>query len=82
MNDRIFFAKPEYAPMSGDGSFLGITEGERGYSVTTVYDQDYADVLNERQDITEAMVEAAVQCSMFNNWNTFDKLVKMYENAS
>jgi hypothetical protein len=77
--DRIFFAPPSHAPASGIDCFLGINEGETGYNETTVYDQDHADVLNKRQGITPAMVEAAVTCSMFNTWSQFDAMTERFE---
>lgn len=69
MENRIYIAKRETT-----GEFIAIEHGTTGFCITTVYDQDHADVLNERQDITPADAEAAMICSMFGNWHTFDDL--------
>jgi len=72
--DRVYIAKREL-----NGEYIAIEHGTTGYSPTTVYDQDHANVLNERQGITPAMVEAAMMCSMFDNWNRFESLTAMHE---
>ena len=49
---------------------------------TTVYTQDHADTLNERQGVTPAQVQAAVICSMFNCWQNFDKITKDHQDRA
>ena len=73
--NRIFFAKH-----STTGKFIAVTEGETGYNETTVETQEHADVLNERMGNTPAEVEAAVVCSMFDNWDSFEKIAARMAN--
>ena len=63
--------------MKGSDEFIAIEHGTSGYSVTTVYDQAHADELNGRQELHEAEIEAAMMCSMFDNWDKFDSMVAM-----
>lgn len=61
-----------YAPHPSEkGTFVAIKDGETGYFASTVYTQEHADLLNSRQGISPAEVEAAVICSMFDNWRNF-----------
>ena len=71
-----------YAPHpSKDGEFIAIKEGESGYYASTVYTQDHADILNQRQGITESELEAAIMCSMFDCWRRFYQIVTKMEAA-
>ena len=56
------------------GDYIAVVHGETGYHATTVYTQEHADTLNERQGNTEAEVKAAVTCSMFDCWDKFQNL--------
>lgn len=67
---RIYYAKHP----SGTGDFIAVKHGATGYYKTTVYTQEHAETLNERQGIKPAEVKAAVTCSMFDCWQNFDKL--------
>ncbi len=61
------------------GTFIAVKRGETGYYSTTVYDQDHADVLNQRAGHSPAQVQAAETCSMFDSWQNFDKIVATFE---
>jgi hypothetical protein len=74
MANTIYFT--QRPTMVGTDEFIAIEHGTQGYSVTTVYDQDHADVLNGRQELHAAEIEAAMMCSMFGNWDNFDSMVE------
>ena len=69
-----------YAPHPSEtGEFIAIQHAMTGYYPSTVYTQDHADTLNERQGITRAEVAAAVTCSMFDCWHNFAKIAANLE---
>jgi hypothetical protein len=64
---------------AASGTFVAIRHGEQGYHPTTVYTQEHADCLNQRQGNTEAELEAATICSMFGNWENFSNIVEEWD---
>lgn len=73
IEERIYFV----ALPSNPDEFVGINHGEDHCHATTVYDQMHADELNRRQGIDRALAEAALMCSMFDNWPNLDKCAGM-----
>lgn len=72
---RVYYAEHP----TEDGKFIAVRHGEAGYYASTVYTQDHANTLNERQGISPAEVEAAVICSMFDNWRKFETIAANLE---
>jgi len=68
-----------YAQHPTTGEFIAIRHNEPGYYASTVYTQDHADTLNQRQGITPAELDAAIVCSMFDNWRDFAKITARME---
>lgn len=66
---RCFFAE-----MPRTGEFIGIREGWKGYSETTIYDLGHCTVMNARAGNTPGEVESAVTCSLFGRWDNFTKM--------
>ena len=84
LETRVYFVKnpnpnPALDTVDGSDRFIAIEHGETKYSKTTVYNQEHANVLNERQQITPAQALAAYECSLFNTWENFDKVTKREE---
>jgi hypothetical protein len=75
---RIYFSQHPSDP----AQFIAVKHGDTGYHPTTIHTQDHANALNERQDITPAEVKAAVICSMFDCWRSFDALAADERTAS
>ena len=75
VSGRVYYAPHTTEP----GEFIAIQHGMTGYYPSTVYTQEHADTLNERQGITRAEVAAAVTCSMFDCWHNFDKIATNLE---
>lgn len=85
MNRVFYIANPAHDPsqdtVHGSDKFIALREGETGYYKTTVYTQDHADCLNQRQGITPAQLEAAQMCSMFGNWDRFDRIAARFSDG-
>ena len=79
MKTPIYFVEnqmhePGSGTVHGSDQFIAIKHGELSYAPTTVYTQSHADELNRISGVTQAQAEAAVICSMFNTWDTFEGL--------
>ena len=59
------------------GSFIAIEHGDTRYKETTIENQEHADALNEAQGIKPVEPESALICSMTDNWQNFNSVVRM-----
>ena len=70
VNGYVFGAKNDL------GDWILVKFGEEGYYAPDWLNEEVVNEINEAWNNSPAEIEAAVCCSMFNNWDKFEEIAK------